>query len=114
MILTIEERMWYDKFQCIGFDECNANLMARLKCLIDNFKENTPDVIINFKDFLNKSGPLYLFCMDSGRLTSDELNIIFHQLCRSLPSIYNPFDNPFSIRFNFVETLRGYFDNNFK
>ena len=109
MELPIIENDLYDKLQQVGLDEGDSNLMARFKCLLDDFSKSSPEVLDDFKGLVNQDGSFYQFCIDSGRLTSDEI----HHLCRSLQSIDKTFDNPFSIRFNPVETLWGYFNNIF-
>lgn len=114
MELTIIEKEWHDKLQQAGFDEGDSNMMARFKCLLDEYRKSFPEAVNYFKGLVSQDGPFYQFCIDSGRLTSDEINITFHQLNRSLQPIDNPFDNPFSIRFNPFETLWGYFKLIFK
>lgn len=107
MELTIIEKDWYNKLRQAGVDEGNSNLMARFKCLIDEFVKSSPIAINDFKELVNQDSPFYQFCIESGRLTSDEIKHVFHHMYR----IDNPFDNLFSMRFNPVETLWGYFNN---
>lgn len=114
MELTIIEKDWYNKLRQAGVDEGDSNLMARFKCLIDEFKKSSPVAINDFMELVNQDGTFYQFCIESGRLTSDEINKVFHHMHRSLQSIDNPFDNPLSMRFNPVETLWGYFKTIFK
>ncbi len=102
MKLTSIEKEWYDKLLEIGMSNDDANLMARLKFLFEEYKRKYPD---------DKGGSFHQFCIDSGRLTSDEINKFFQMLqqCQN-----NPFDNPFIIRYNTVKTLWKYFEYIFK
>lgn len=110
MELTTKEKKWYEKLRTVGLCEDNSNRMARIICLLDEFRESNPDEVNTFKGLFNQEGPFSQFCIDSGRLTSDEI----HHLFRSLQSTDNSFNNPYSIRYNPVETLWGYFKNIFK
>lgn len=79
MKLTIKEEYWYRKFIPMGLDSEEAELMARFKYLRDEFMVSR-DVNWNYEEFINPDGPFYQFCIESGRLTSDEINAIFHNL----------------------------------
>ena len=112
MKLTSIEKEWYDKLSEIGMSNYDANLMARLKILFEEYKRKYPDDIVDFKGFVNPNGSFHQFCIDSGRLTSDEINEFFHKMLQQCQN--NPFDIPFNIRYNPVKTLWKYFKNIFK
>ena len=109
MKLTSKEKEWYDKLSEIGMSNYDANLMARLKILFEEYKRKYPDDI---EGFVNPNGSFHQFCIDSGRLTSDEINEFFHNVLQQCQN--NPFGNPFYIRYNPFETLWEYFKNIFK
>lgn len=66
----------------------DANLMARLNILFEEYKRKYPDDIFDFEGFVNPNGSFHQFCIDSGRLTSDEINAFFHNVYRWL----HPYD----------------------
>ena len=103
MKLTSIEKEWYDKLLEIGVSNDDANLMARLKFLGEEYKRKYPDD----KRFVN----FHQFCIDSGRLTSDEINK-FSQMLQQCQN--NPFDNTFINRYNPVKILWKYFEYIFK
>lgn len=109
MELSIKEKEWYDKLQSLGMSNCHANLMARLKFLFEEYKRIYPDDIVDFKGFVNPNGSFHQFCINSGRLTSDELNLFFHHLYRSL----HPYDDFFSTHNDWERSWR-FFKNVFK
>lgn len=88
MTLPIKEKMWYEGLPRIGLDECDANLIARLKCLIDNYKENNPEEIVSFTYFLNNSSPLYKIGINSGRLSSAEIDGVVQKLSNIKKIVY--------------------------
>lgn len=84
MELTIKEKEWYDKLRGVGLRDEETNLLARVKCLGDEFEKSSTIPINDFKERFNQDSPFYQFCIESGRLTSDEINYI--DLYRSLQS----------------------------
>lgn len=109
MELTFREQIWYDKFRAMEMDENSSNLLARFKCIAGEFIEKNPGAIDNnmVKELRKQEGAFYHFCIDSGRLTSDEIYRMFH-------SSINPSYNPFFFRHDLLGTLWEDFMNIFK
>lgn len=115
MKLTIIEKQWYDKFRQAGLDEFSSNQLARFKYLSDEFDKSFSEEATNkFEQLINQDGSFYQFCIGSGRLTSGEINAISYKISHMLQGCQNnPFDNPFSNRYNLLEALWIYFKNIF-
>lgn len=109
MKLNDIEKEWYDKLSELGMSNYDANFMARLKFLIEEYKRIQDDDIVDFEGFVNLNGSFYQFCIDSGRLTSDEINLFYHNVYRSL----HPYDDFFSTHYDYGRLWR-FFKNIFK
>ena len=59
MELNIKEKKWYNKFSSMGFENDNANLMSRFKCLVEEYERIYPDSIADFRSFVNSDSPLW-------------------------------------------------------
>lgn len=73
MKLTGIEKEWHDKLSEIGMSNYDANFMARLKILFEEYKRIYPDDIVDFRSFVNIDSNFWQFCLNSRRLKEKEI-----------------------------------------
>lgn len=106
MKLNDPEVEWFNRLVELRLSQQDANILARLKCVVDQYQELHPDKAADFNEWKYKTGDFYQFCINCGRLEQSEMDALYSNFSKIENNSWNPcfpHCNPLKELWNYIK-----------
>lgn len=86
---------WYNEPQSVRMSNYDANLIACLKFLLEEYKSKYPDDIVDLRSFVNSDSHFWQFCFNSRRLKDKEIQALKDEVIPHIRNFFDLYENTF-------------------